>query len=789
MSSFNQRSRTPPPSQNPPLTKADYNRSCRIEEDFRIKYKDEDSKYGNVTVIETGPEGRILDAREKITQNKREHNNNIHNAKQRLRMNHPNLQKMHDFSTGTNSKMCSTFHRVREYWDHSEQNLEKECYNQEKNWQGYTDEELTHMVAKLTRGLSHLHKNNRIHCEISPKYVDVGLPNSCQYKLLEPARVNHGHIAVCQRDVLDGRDIYVAPEVFEQTRMVKNNSRSKRIEPNQQPRQTGPVTPEKADAFALGMTILRAGVGESVQDCYNTNNSNFNNEALNNHLKNFEDKYGHNQMLIDSVDNLLDLNPQTRWTPSELEEVLPSERETDDYFGNRSIAPMNTAPNTRNRNSNPRNRNPNRRNGNSNPRNKRKKRPRNQKLSPTKSRASNRPSNRSLDRRSNHPSNRSINRPNNHPLDRSLSRDSYPSNRSSVRSRSPQKYANPRRPGEVYKPLFGPGEFWEPSDKMKAKLQQNNRSIDPAIRHPNAPRVHPGVRHNIPGQRINPRNQSTGPSIINRPIANSGVYDSNRPYPGNGAQPRAVTPIMRRGSIAPNNPNYASNYPSTHRSSIEPFNPRQSAVAVQPISNFRDSRIGGKPVSNFAPGRVPNQQGYPLGVNRIPIQPNQNQIGIRTPGQPIHKQMGTRVPAQPIYNLGAGKRIPGQPNQNNIGPRVQGQPIHNPAGSRLPAQSGLGRRTQPISQPIGGNRRNISRDSIGSTGISRDSTNYASGAVPRYSNVQNSNGPSRIRNPASANQHIVSNNGLRPASRSNEILIEDIGNSSTRGQPARRVQI
>lgn len=62
--------------------------------------------------------------------------------------------------------------------------------------------------------------------------------------------------------------------------------------------------PKKNDEFALGMTLLSLGTQDSVQDCYNPDGS-FNKKKLQEHLNDFNNKYGHDQDLVRSVNGMV----------------------------------------------------------------------------------------------------------------------------------------------------------------------------------------------------------------------------------------------------------------------------------------------------------------------------------------------------------------------------------------------------------------------------------------------------------------------------------------------------
>lgn len=75
----------------------------------------------------------------------------------------------------------------------------------------------------------------------------------------------------------------------------------------------------KADVFGLGMSALQAGLGSSVQNCYNRKTGLFDTEALSRHKDEFFNLYGcDNKLLCDIVNLCLEVDESHRLTAPEL---------------------------------------------------------------------------------------------------------------------------------------------------------------------------------------------------------------------------------------------------------------------------------------------------------------------------------------------------------------------------------------------------------------------------------------------------------------------------------------
>jgi hypothetical protein len=116
------------------------------------------------------------------------------------------------------------------------------------------------------------------------------------------------------------KDLYLAPEIFERGPLLMKQKTSLVFDEH------------KLDAFSLGMTLLYAGCGHSVQDCYDKKNFKFIPAALQKHLSEFKAKFQVNPMLTEALEKLLDFDCQNRASVVELQSELPKIDEINSYF-------------------------------------------------------------------------------------------------------------------------------------------------------------------------------------------------------------------------------------------------------------------------------------------------------------------------------------------------------------------------------------------------------------------------------------------------------------------------
>ena len=316
------------------LPKKEYEKSSPLEKDLIIKYQNNDRRYGKISIIETPMFNKPLDMRESITNKKQHQAVGIINLKKRIRLNHPFLLTLHDYSSAINSNMCSTSYKLREFWDHSETDLYEEMVRRERRQQPFSDKELTYLFHNLIHAIGHLHDHAIAHTDVSPIYVDIGNPNSLNYKLMDRGISFSTFESVCYNNIMIGREIFAAPEVFTNARPFKKGAGFNKE-----------INPGKADAFSLGMTILRLGIGRSIQNCYNENNRSFNQEILEGYVNEFSQKYSNQALLAESLNQILNPNPNQRWDVQRLRSEFPDHQVINDFYAEQQSENQNIVNN------------------------------------------------------------------------------------------------------------------------------------------------------------------------------------------------------------------------------------------------------------------------------------------------------------------------------------------------------------------------------------------------------------------------------------------------------------
>lgn len=244
----------------------------------------------------------------------------IKDIKERMTLEGTGLLKLLDYSVKTESSFCAKNHKVREYWQAVHGNLAEEIAKREGDSSGFNDQELTYILFNATHAAAAMNDKKYTHNEITPLYISETGERSNDYKLVDRRDKDEELPQIIYNQMASGKELFLAPELFENSKKL-NQKDSPAI-----------FDEKKCDAFSLGMTILRAGTMNSLQDCYDEENYEFNEEALANHIKDFSAQFSENPLLCESLVQLLETNPENRWNLQYLRSELPPLQEIREYY-------------------------------------------------------------------------------------------------------------------------------------------------------------------------------------------------------------------------------------------------------------------------------------------------------------------------------------------------------------------------------------------------------------------------------------------------------------------------
>lgn len=280
----------------------DFNKKSPIEANFKPLKKYEDSRFGQVTIIEVPGNPKKLMVREKTFNSQKELEVEIRAAMRRISIGDRHLLALTDYSTGSRSDFCSSVYWIKLFFEFPDHDIDQELRRRNAECiVGFTSTELTHMLYQTIHAGSVLNKAGLYHGDICPQTVEMDNPEF--YKLVE----RFGELAhpeeFQQTRLMSGGEVYSAPEIYSRIRQGRGKTQLKGSLPAK--------AMMTADIFNLGMTILHAGTDEGVQKAYN-DKGNIDVENLEKLKRDFSAKFPDNTLLVTTVYAMLELDPARR---------------------------------------------------------------------------------------------------------------------------------------------------------------------------------------------------------------------------------------------------------------------------------------------------------------------------------------------------------------------------------------------------------------------------------------------------------------------------------------------
>ncbi len=81
------------------LPDSEFNRKWAGEKNYKVVKRRKDPRFGEVTILKNHQTGEVLFMKENMVNNKAKATENILQLQSRMRLNHPNLLRMVDYST------------------------------------------------------------------------------------------------------------------------------------------------------------------------------------------------------------------------------------------------------------------------------------------------------------------------------------------------------------------------------------------------------------------------------------------------------------------------------------------------------------------------------------------------------------------------------------------------------------------------------------------------------------------------------------------------------------------
>ena len=303
------------------LKDKDFQRTSKLERICKQKKRVQDPRFGSISIVQNPKTKELLALRE-IKEGKKDlASKRIIKCRKLMQNRHPNLLNLKDYSVTKQSELCSTNYIIKEFYEYPRSDMKREIKERSKKGETFNDKELTHILYQQVQANSYLQAKGQTHGNIQPLHIAYNKIDKTS-KLIHTTR-DQGTSLKMKRQLLRNKlksknDLYMTPKTFEN--LYKGNLNYK----NNQ---------AKEDTFTLGLTMLESGNGHSIQNIYNKKKGTFDKVALQKHIDNFNNKFGHeNLLLVSTVSTMVNLNEEERPDPRGLETTMPNYNEVKSFL-------------------------------------------------------------------------------------------------------------------------------------------------------------------------------------------------------------------------------------------------------------------------------------------------------------------------------------------------------------------------------------------------------------------------------------------------------------------------
>jgi len=296
---------------------SDLKRKSDLETTFTKGQLRKDPFFGDFFVYNAINGGSQIICVEKLFNDKESTLRDIEAKKKRILNKNEYLVNLLDYSVEVQSNWCSTFYLLKCFYEFVDRNLigeilERKRLTGDKN--RFKMEELTHLMYQQVYANAFLQERGICHGDISPNTVFISPKGDFKLAFRMNDMMSPERIQVDK--AIKNEPLYLAPTFYE---AVKQRTLDK-MKHNQ----------HKSDMFALGLTILQAGLMKPIQDIYMGDH--FEARKLEEFLSEFDSTYEDNPLLYTSVRKMCEIDEGERPDFINLKSALPEYDVIKEYF-------------------------------------------------------------------------------------------------------------------------------------------------------------------------------------------------------------------------------------------------------------------------------------------------------------------------------------------------------------------------------------------------------------------------------------------------------------------------
>lgn len=277
-----------------------------------------DHTFGHVTLIKDPTiHGDKIMCKTTTVDNERSVKEFINKTQKRLGLQHKNLTNMCDFSYHIKNEWCSRHFILNLYYSYFEHSIYKELSKRRSQKKDFVDEEISILQYEQIGVLAYQQSADISHGDLRPETIFLDTNQKIIISKLCDRISNESSVQAQMHHLLDGDDIYIAPEVFINLNLGQTNFSYNHF---------------KADAYSLGLIFLEMGLIRSINSIYNKRENKIKEETIEDMLQLFNHKFPASVWISDAIRCLLQKDPNRRLDFIQQQQCLPNKQMVDDYY-------------------------------------------------------------------------------------------------------------------------------------------------------------------------------------------------------------------------------------------------------------------------------------------------------------------------------------------------------------------------------------------------------------------------------------------------------------------------
>lgn len=230
----------------------DVRRQASISEKLGELGKEEDDRFGHITILKHETDGRLYFAKERMSSDADDFTRDVYQAKTRLALSHPCLLTMADYTTDQVEEKDETLYTVKAYFEYPPGDLAFELEERAKRDERFSAEELSALLGDMAEAVAYLAARKMVHGDLRPKYF-ARVGGDRKFRLLDRLGAPAPAWQVQQANLQAGVDLYMSPLLY--SNLARRNPRFRH-------------DPYKSEVFSMGVILLEAGTLEGASSLY-----------------------------------------------------------------------------------------------------------------------------------------------------------------------------------------------------------------------------------------------------------------------------------------------------------------------------------------------------------------------------------------------------------------------------------------------------------------------------------------------------------------------------------------